>query len=169
MDLLRPAWALLPSLAIFVAACSSPGPAVSRGSSAVDQTSGTGDAGGSNGGANEAGAGVPACSWPANLDDGGAGWSVSRAWLKCAYGPDTELCSSDNLTTCPPSNAVAGGTATACVDQCATNEYAVGVGGPPYLLPDGAMGVRPSPDLPSTCHSVGALPAGVEYYCCPCE
>lgn len=113
---------------------------------------------------------LSACSWPASLDppDGGS-WAVGRALLSCKDGTAFAECVSDDLTTCPGSNPILGGTYTDCVDQCEPDEYAVATGGPPILEPDGGIGFPPQPVLPAACRSVGVNPGGVQYACCPCE
>jgi hypothetical protein len=116
---------------------------------------------------------LPQCSWPASLDppsDGGAwGWSVARTYLSCKDGDDTALCLSDDPTTCPGSNPIAGATYTDCVNQCHPDEYAVASGGPPQPLPDGGDAYPAEPNLPASCRSVGITPSGRGFSCCPCE
>jgi len=112
------------------------------------------------------------CSWPASLDppaDGGPWtWHVGHAYLICKDGPDTAACVSDDPTTCPGPNAVPGGTYTDCVNQCQSTEYAVSAGGPPQPLPDGGYANPPEPNL-AACRSAGVTPAGLGFYCCPCQ
>ncbi len=116
------------------------------------------------------GGSLSACTWPASLDPPDAGgWTVGRTFLSCKDGTDFAGCLSDDLTTCPGSNPIPGGTYTDCVDQCEPDEYAVATGGPPILEPDGGVGFRPQPVLPAACRSVGFIPAGVLYSCCPCQ
>jgi hypothetical protein len=115
---------------------------------------------GSTVGSSSAGAGgVAACTWPASLDDADAApgaCHARRAMVQCQL-PDgvTEGCLSDDPTQCPGAPD-AGGT---CTDQCAQDEYAVACG---------QVGPGPIGTPPAGCRSLGAIPAGIVYYCCPC-
>ncbi|MGO8992391.1 MAG: hypothetical protein ACLQVI_03620 [Polyangiaceae bacterium] len=112
------------------------------------------------------------CSWPASLDppeDAGPwGWDVARYLLVCNLGSGDEECMSNDASTCP-STFGATGTPLDCVNQCNANEYAVAAGGPPQQLPDGGFTLPVTPSLPAACRSVGAVPSGASYSCCPCE
>ena len=121
------------------------------------------------------------CRWPDNLNDAGPGvraCQVGRAFLQCIYpsgvacgaissGPLTELCISDDPTSCPNCRPLPSG--ATCTDQCAPGHYAVSCGGPPlFPLPDsGAAPVYQ--DTPIGCTTAGVTPAGNTYSCCPCQ
>jgi hypothetical protein len=100
-----------------------------------------------------------ACTWPASLDDVDAAAGAchaKRALVQCSLpGGLTEGCLSDDLAQCPGS-ADAGGT---CTDQCAAGEYGVACG---------QVGPTPIGTPPAACRDMGAIPAGIVYYCCPC-
>ncbi len=108
--------------------------------------------GGSGGGA------LTACTWPSSLDatdaasDGAC--HAERALVKCSLpGGVTAECLSDDPTSCPDS------TGGSCADQCNKDEYAVSCG---------QVGPGPIGSPPAACRSMGAIPAGIVYYCCPC-
>jgi hypothetical protein len=147
------------SSVLFLAGC---GATISSG----DTSSETG------GSSTDTSAGLPQCSWPADLDppvDAGPAWSVGRTYLQCQDGSATELCVSDNLTSCPGTNPVVGATPGPCVDLCKVDEYAVYSGGPPIFMPDGGVGYALMPNLPASCRQVGFNPGGWGTSCCPCE
>lgn len=100
-----------------------------------------------------------ACTWPASLDDADAAAGAchaKRALVQCSLpGGVTEACLSDDPAECPGS-ADAGGT---CTDQCAAGEYGVACG----QVGPGSIGTPPA-----ACRDMGAIPAGIVYYCCPC-
>jgi hypothetical protein len=103
------------------------------------------------------------CSWPANLNDAGAGGcQASRTHVDC-HDPagDTCSCASDGAQTCDCSGFVSGGPWT-CEYTCAPNQYLVSCGsiGPSAGPPAGP---------PSGCTTLGANAGGVVSYCCPCE
>ncbi len=104
----------------------------------------------------EASATLPACSWPASLDDAAPRQcSAARAYVACNLTSGvSEDCMSDDPTTCPDASAAS------CTDLCHADEYAVGCGG---------VGPEPSPPLPSGCRSLPAGPGGGVLGCCPCE
>lgn len=124
-----------------------------------------------------------ACSWPADLYDGGRGSCVvGRALMQCQYpvgveceggasaasGGVTQTCISDSTTSC--SGCVSSSGAATCTDQCGSNEYAVSCGGllvPP--LPDGGTVAWTYQAAPTGCIFAGANPGGISYYCCPCQ
>jgi hypothetical protein len=136
----------------------------------------------------EASTALPACQWPASLNDGGRGaCSVGRAYVECSYpegfscagGPGgsgggssgggvTQLCISDDPTSCPGCESI-NGPAT-CTNKCAPNEYVVSCGGlPPFPAAGGP------PDVVYQQAPAGCVPvipegtAGNVYSCCPCE
>jgi hypothetical protein len=118
---------------------------------------------------------LTACSWPASLD-GGTDWSVGRTLLTCQFPTYSEGCLSDGLSGCPHSGSAVSAAPIAsdagegsCVDECATDEYAVRVGGPPKRTDDGGSTDSPTPPLPSTCRFQAANPGGQSFYCCPCD
>jgi len=100
-----------------------------------------------------------ACTWPASLDEADAAAGAchaKRALMSCSLpGNLTEGCLSDDPTQCPGA-ADAGGT---CTDQCAAEEYGVACG---------QVGPGPIGTPPAACRDMGAIPAGIVYYCCPC-
>jgi hypothetical protein len=126
---------------------------------------------------------LPACHWPASLDDAGPGaCGVGRAYVKCTYpsgvsceagggasspGGLTMLCLSDDPTSCAGCVSIAG--AATCTDMCAPDEYAVSCGGPPQFSNDGGSGDFAYQEPPANCVGVGGTPAGNAYFCCPCE
>jgi hypothetical protein len=126
--------------------------------------SGCGATGGARDGGADAGLGG-ACGRAPGLLDGGADagevCASARAQVECALSNgDTELCLSDDPSTCPGTVPMAGVTRTHCFDRCAASEYgATCAGGPSHAAP--------SP--PPGCTSLGAVPAGATLYCCPCQ
>jgi hypothetical protein len=64
------------------------------------------------------------------------------------------MCVSDNATYCPQ-----GGEPGPCENRCHPDEYVASCGG---------VGPGPIPDPPAGCRSIGAIPAGITYHCCPC-
>jgi hypothetical protein len=116
---------------------------------------------------------VAQCGWPASLspppDAGPWTWKVGRYFLSCNDGTAFEDCVSNDPSTCPGPNAIAGATLSNCTDQCGANEYVVAAGGPPQPSPDGGFTMPPTPDLPTSCRFLSANPAGVSYSCCTCQ
>jgi hypothetical protein len=101
---------------------------------------------------------LPACSWPASLNDSRTTCSASRAQVSCTYPNGSGCgCTTSGAIECAGCGPNSGAT---CQDQCAATEYAVACGG---------VGPGPVPDPPSSCRFTGAVPAGIAYYCCPCE
>jgi hypothetical protein len=99
---------------------------------------------------------LPACSWPATLDGDRSSRDqchASRRYLSCS-NPDGsgELCTTDGGASCM-------GSAASCDDRCAANEYVAVCGG---------VGPGNVPDPPAGCKGMGAVPAGIAFYCCPC-
>jgi hypothetical protein len=94
------------------------------------------------------------CTWPTSLDgvDATAGaCHAKRALVQCSLpGGVTEGCLSDDPAECPGA-ADAGGT---CTDQ--------------YGVACGQVGPGPIGTPPAACRDMGAIPAGIVYYCCPC-
>jgi hypothetical protein len=99
-----------------------------------------------------------ACTWPTSLDgvDAAGACHAKRALVQCSLpGGLTEGCLSDDPAECPGS-ADAGGT---CTDRCAAGEYGVACG---------QVGPGTIAKPPTACRDMGAIPAGIVYYCCPC-
>jgi hypothetical protein len=91
---------------------------------------------------------LPACTWPASLDDAAPPQcSAARAYVACQDG---DLCMSNDPTTCP------GVPGASCTDMCNANEYAVGCVGPL------------APPLPAECRGVFSGNGGGAVGCCPC-
>jgi hypothetical protein len=145
------------------------------GSDATAKDTGGGRRGGSDSAVQDAGP-PPVCTMPADLTGDAArasGCYASRALIECdnVGGGCSELCMSNDLTTCPdsglpaPSCGSSSGPDTmpeTCSDQCAAGEYAVTCDIPE----DG--GDAPSP--PADCRSIDppAESAEATYSCCPC-
>jgi hypothetical protein len=113
----------------------------------------------------DAATGVTQCSWPPALNDAAPrACRAARAFVACSYpsGAGCE-CLSDGATSCPGCGPGSGAT---CHDNCAGNEYAVACGGVGPPLPDAG---NSNAEPPSTCHLAGVVPAGIAFYCCPCE
>lgn len=109
---------------------------------------------------------LPACAWPADLDDGGTNWQTDRAFTGCAVSGGAALCLSDGLTDCLGDPLTS---AAHCVDFCAADQYAVSVPTSPVFLSDGGLGARLSPNLPSTCTDPAENPSSDFFVmCCPC-
>ncbi|MES1208112.1 MAG: hypothetical protein ABUS79_19430 [Pseudomonadota bacterium] len=102
------------------------------------------------------------CRWPETLDgaDGRTACKPARALVAC-HDPagDGCGCSTDGGATCDCSAIVGAGPWT-CTSSCASNQYVVACGG---------VGPGAVPDPPVGCKSAGAVPAGIAYYCCPCQ
>jgi hypothetical protein len=106
------------------------------------------------------------CHWPASLDptDAGAGrCRAKRHRLSCSGGDAGvfEECISDRADQCEDSGIVPGVTFT-CRDQCQAGEYGVVCGGIGPNAP-------PSDPPAASCRSGAPTPAGVAFYCCPCD
>jgi hypothetical protein len=110
-------------------------------------------------------AGIPACHWPASLDDAGPGaCHASRALISCDGPSGGCECASDDVMACPADTACGLSNGyTTCQDECAAGEYAVACGGPPRL-DAGFVDQQP----PSGCRAGLPDPGGVTLYCCPC-
>lgn len=81
---------------------------------------------------------------------------AARTWLSCdSNGGATELCLSEDASHCPGNDPGAN-----CRNACKPSEYVAACGG---------VGPGPVPDPPAGCRAVGAVPAGVAFYCCPCN
>jgi hypothetical protein len=102
---------------------------------------------------------VPTCNWPSSLDGDASSRSAchaGRALVQCELeGGITEMCVSEAPTRCPDSSSPPSG----CQDRCQLDEYVAECGG---------VGPGPIPDPPPGCRSLGAVPAGIVYYCCSC-
>jgi len=114
--------------------------------------------GAGNGGASGAGDGLSACKWPSSLDAAGGApaggqCQAKRALVQCSFQGLSVECLSDDPTKCP--NVTSG----TCVDQCASDEYAVSCG---------QVGPGPIGTPPAGCRNLLATPAGIVFYCCPC-
>lgn len=102
------------------------------------------------------------CRWPDALNgaDGRTACHPARALVECHDPAGNGCgCETDGAITCDCSAVSSGGSWT-CVSTCAATAYVVSCGG---------VGPGPVPDPPAGCTSAGALPAGIAYYCCPCE
>ena len=106
---------------------------------------------------------LPACTWPAALDDPDAGRGSchpARALLSCDSTAGVfEECASDNLDHCADDSATPA-IAFTCHDRCGLNEYAAVCG---------SIGPGPISDPPAGCHTQLASPGGTVSYCCPCQ
>jgi hypothetical protein len=105
------------------------------------------------------------CGWSASLDDSGpGGCSAARVLVSCTLASGAGCgCVSNGPIECSSCGPANGAT---CKDVCALDEYVVacgGIGPPPA---DAAVG---NTQPPSACHFSAAVPAGIAYYCCPCE
>jgi hypothetical protein len=108
--------------------------------------------------------GLPACTWPASLDQADATKGecrAARSLLSCRLTAGaTALCLSDDpndVKRCPD-NDVAAQT-VACDSLCAQGEYAVACG---------KAGPSTTPSPPPGCKDSRVTPGGVVYSCCPC-
>jgi hypothetical protein len=105
---------------------------------------------------------VTECRWPDTLNgaDGRTACAPVRAMVSC-HDPRGEGCgcNTDGGATCDCSSIVGGGPWT-CTSACAANQYAVACGG---------VGPGPVPDPPTGCVFSSAVPAGISYFCCPCQ
>ena len=102
------------------------------------------------------------CRWPDALNgaDGRTACSPTRALVSCHDPAGGGCgCTTEGAATCDCSAAAGAGPWT-CTSTCAANQYAVACGG---------VGPGPVPAPPAGCTSAGAVPAGVAYYCCPCQ
>lgn len=104
----------------------------------------------------------PTCTLPAGLAPLSAGGSretciAAQALLTCeASSGDGAICLSDDPSQCP-------GTMTmdfTCHNECAADEYGVACGG---------VGPGNVPAPPAGCKRGIPDPAGIVFYCCPCE
>jgi hypothetical protein len=126
------------------------------GSAMVDGSSGT-----------SAGGTAPwleSCQWPQSLDSPDAGaCRAKRAFVQCSLpSGGTSFYLSDDPTQCPSCGPDGGAT---CQNECAADEYAAACGSIPPL--EGAPPVSENP--PDGCHMVLPTPAGIAFYCCPCQ
>jgi hypothetical protein len=135
----------------------------SQGAGGASGASGLGGTSGTFGARVDGGAdAIAACTWPASLDVRDAGVGACRpahALLSCELGQLTELCLSDDSTKCPGDDVAPGATA-ACHDLCGQQEFGVVCG---------AVGVGLTGDPPAGCHGAQDTPAGIVFYCCPCD
>jgi hypothetical protein len=111
---------------------------------------------------------LPACSWPASLGPNdastGACRNASRAVLSCTQPSGAgELCLSNDLVQCSDMSAAAAAPSGAprCQDLCQPDEFGIICG------PIGPTTTGANP--PSNCRSLLPTPAGIVFYCCPCE
>ena len=115
----------------------------------------------------------PQCSWPSELASSDSTsrdvCHAARAWVSCQLpGGGSQGCLSNDPTRCPsvpglgaqPRSDGVSNDPLACRDQCATDQYAVACGG---------VGPGAVPEPPEGCTFAGAVPAGIAYYCCPCQ
>lgn len=104
---------------------------------------------------------LTSCGWRAELNppvEPGA-CQAARTRLRCDLpGGVTASCSSDGVSGC---HDLAGTDvdASKCTRECKESEYAVSCG---------AVGPSNIQEPPKGCRSLGALPAGIALYCCPC-
>jgi hypothetical protein len=101
---------------------------------------------------------LPACSWPASLDeDAGGACSAGRVLVKCVDKlGDLSVCFTDGDTACPGVDPGAN-----CTTPCNPDEYAV------MCLVGGAPPGVPTMSLPSSCRAVVDISMEVGG-CCPC-
>lgn len=100
--------------------------------------------------------GLPACAYPHPGDPCLGTCGSNRILLACLFNSGgTEVCLSNNLTSCPAPQIVFGSIILSCSDECAADEYAVSCNGSD---PPTALG----------CSDRGAVPFGGVFYCCPC-
>jgi hypothetical protein len=97
-------------------------------------------------------------------DASATGCGFARAYLWCADPSGAgEGCPADDPTQTQCKNnggpSVGGGPWT-CHDQCKATEYSLSCGGIGPYAPQG--------NPPAACRFVGAVPAGIAFYCCPC-
>jgi hypothetical protein len=133
-------------------------------SDAGGDVTGSADSSSSNNAGNDAGASWDAtswanttCTWPDTLGaiDASARdtCSAARTLLSCDYETGGTVECMTNDWTCD------GSVSGSCVPRCEANEYVAACGG---------AGPGPIPEPPLGCRSLGAIPAGVVFYCCPC-
>jgi hypothetical protein len=98
------------------------------------------------------------CSWPASLDDAGAGGCrAERAIVQCADSGGGQCFGLADDVSC----SGCGDGFSNPVDKCGSDQYGVVCGSVgPSSTPIGTP--------PSGCTSQGATPAGTIFYCCPC-
>jgi hypothetical protein len=110
-------------------------------------------------------ASLGACGWPAIYDATDASVATgqcvaARAYLSCkGSNGGGEDCLSNDPTQCPGPDLTPGVTYSNCQDQCDSNEYALGCGGP---------GPGPWPQPPAACRPLSSGPGGGTSACCPC-
>lgn len=114
--------------------------------------------GGAAGGSGNAAAGLPACTWPSELDGDASSRATchaARALVTCTIpgGGTGTMCTTDGTLACEGTNL------GPCSDKCNADEYVASCGGP---------GPGAVPDAPAGCRFSGAVPAGIAFYCCPC-
>jgi hypothetical protein len=117
---------------------------------------------------------LPACKWPASLNppETGYTWSVGRALVQCTGDCVTEVCVSNDPTSCPGEDNAVGGSSSCtpggprtCVDACKPTEYAF------FATDLGCTTPTCGPNVPSGCYvptGVSVSPEGAPM-CCPCE
>jgi hypothetical protein len=105
--------------------------------------------------------GAQQCSWPSSLNDAGpGGCTAALALVSCTNSAgDTCGCLSSSMESCAV-GACSG--YSGCRDQCGANEYAVACGS---IGPSAQESANP----PAGCTTKLATPAGIVYYCCPCQ
>jgi len=96
-----------------------------------------------------------ACSWPAQYDPSDAGFTgacrAGRYFWDCEFDGYGQLCVTSSASGCADD-------VSSCEDQCAGDEYGIECGSGPNV----------SSDLPAGCRSLGAVPSGAAFGCCPC-
>jgi hypothetical protein len=103
------------------------------------------------------GSSLSACTWSPELDGDASSRATchaARALIACNLPGDVyESCETDGTPHCSDSGNAP------CNDLCGASEYVASCGG---------VGPGPIPNPPAGCRSMGANPAGIADYCCPC-
>jgi hypothetical protein len=98
------------------------------------------------------------CAWPASLNNARTTCDAARALIACTYPSGAGCgCTTDGALECSGCGPSTGAT---CQDQCAASEYVASCGG---------VGPGAVPQPPANCRFASAVPAGIAYYCCPCQ
>jgi hypothetical protein len=101
------------------------------------------------------------CSWPANLNDAGAGGCyAARAIIACSDPSGGGCFGLSNEASC----SICGDGYTDPVDKCSVDQYGVVCGSTGTSSLGESIGTPPA-----GCTSQGATPGGTIYYCCPCS
>jgi hypothetical protein len=102
-----------------------------------------------------------ACSWPASLDDAGAGGCyAARAIIACTDPSGDGCFGLSNEANC----SVCGDGYNDPMDKCGADQYGVVCGSTGTSSLGESIGAPPA-----GCTSQGATPGGTIYYCCPCS